>query len=468
MTAGTTETSWGDFLADGRAARMALIALGIWLNAADSLVTTTIMPTVGRQLGGYALFSWATAAYMVGAILSGATAARVSARFGLRRAMVAAGLLTAAGCAVSALAPDMIVLVAGRLVQGLGAGWIVGACYAAVGGMFPERHLARIFGVMTAVWGVATVLGPLVGAAFAAGSQWRWLFWAFAAQCGAFIAATLWLLPEDAPRADHPTPWAQLGLVLAGVGLIAAADLCGGLWAALGLCLASLAVFIAAVKLPTSGEGGLFPRAAGDLSTVIGAAYLSYFALSAAAMCFSVYGPALLQKLFGLSPLASGYAAGLESVGWTVAALAVSGRGPAWHGPIIRLGALCVVGGLAWLAVVMRAGPLPAILAAATLLGAGFGFSSGFTGRRVIAAAGEAEREVASAGINSVRQVGNAAGACLSGIIANLLGMSSGVSTAAAQASAVWLFVLALPVAIVGAAGAWRVASARYANLQVD
>ena len=65
MAVATTTSSWSDFLAEGRAARMALICLGLWLNAADSLVTTTIMPTIGRQLGGYALFSWATAAYGV-------------------------------------------------------------------------------------------------------------------------------------------------------------------------------------------------------------------------------------------------------------------------------------------------------------------------------------------------------------------------------------------------------------------
>jgi predicted MFS family arabinose efflux permease len=91
------------------------------------------------------------------------------------------------------------------------------------------------------------------------------------------------------------------------------------------------------------------------------------------------------------------------------------------------------------------------------VLGAGFGFSSGLTGRRVIAAAGEGERELASAGINSVRLVGNAAGACLSGMIANLLGMASGVSLASAEATAVWIFALAIPIALLGAAGAWRV-----------
>jgi MFS family permease len=456
MSSSTQALGWGDFFAEGRGARLALICLGVWLNAADSLVTSTIMPTVGRDLGGYAYFSWATAAYMVGAILSGATAARLSARFGLRRAMVAAGLVTAVGCAISALAPDMIVLVAGRWVQGLGSGWIVGACYAAIGAMFPERHLARIFGAMTGVWGVATVLGPLVGGAFAEGGQWRGLFWAFAAQCLAFVVAAISLLPRDAPPASRRTPWTQLVLVLIGVGLIGAADLTGSLALASGLCIASLVVFVAAVRVRV-GEGGLFPRAAGDPATVIGAGYLSYFALTAAAMCFSVYAPALLQKLYGLSPLVAGYSAGLEALGWTVAALAVAGLGERWHGPIIRLGAICIVGSLAALAIVMKAGPLAAILVTATVLGVGFGLSSGFTGRRVIAAgADEDEREVASAGINSVRQVGNAAGACLAGIVANLLGMTAGVTFANAQDAAVWLFALSVPVALLGAAGAWR------------
>ena len=352
----------------------------------------------------------------------------------------------------------MIALVAGRWVQGIGAGWIVGACYAAIGAMFPQRHLARTFGAMTSVWGVATVLGPLVGGVFAQGDHWRALFWAFAAQCALFIAAAIWLLPEDAPPSSQRTPWAQLALVLIGVGLIGAADLTSSIALAAALCLASIAVFIAAVRI-RAGEGALFPVAAGDPSSVIGAAYLSYFALTAAAMCFSVYAPALLQKLYGLSPLEAGYVAGLESVGWTVAALAVAGLRERWHGLIIRLGAVCVVTSLVALTLVMRTGPLGAVLAAAAVLGAGFGFTSGFTARRVIAAAADdAERELASAGINSVRQVGNAAGACLAGIVANLLGLATGIGFAAAQASAVWLFALAAPVALLGAVGAWRVA----------
>ena len=376
--------------------------------------------------------------------------------------MVAAGVFTAVGCAVSALAHGMIPFVVGRGIQGIGAGWIVGGCYVAIGAIFPQRHLARIFSVMTGVWGVATVFGPLVGAAFAeGGGLWRWLFWAFGAQALAFSAAVMWLLPGGGVPADNRAPWGQLTLVMLGVALIAAADLTGSALVAGLLCLASLVIFVATVRIPVSARDSLFPRAAGDPASVIGAGYLSYFGLTAAATGFSVYGPALLQTLDGLTPLQSGYTAGLESVGWTAAALTVAGLSPGWHSPILRLGAAAIVLSLAALAWVMRFGPLWQILAAAAVLGAGFGLTSGFTGRRVIAAAaGDAERELASAGINSVRQVGNAAGACLAGIVANLLGMTAGVTRIAAEGSAVWLFVAALPLALVGAIGCWRVAAA--------
>src|SRR5258708_19993935 len=70
------DNSWAHLLADGRLPRFALICLGVWLNAADSLVTATIMPSVGAQLGGYAYFSWATAGFLVGAILAGASSGR--------------------------------------------------------------------------------------------------------------------------------------------------------------------------------------------------------------------------------------------------------------------------------------------------------------------------------------------------------------------------------------------------------
>src|ERR1700752_4150737 len=109
---------WGDLLADGRLPRFALIMLGVWLNAADSLVTATILPNVGADLGGYAYFSWATAGFFVGAILAGASSGRLSEMFGLRSATALAGVVMALGCVMSAAAPDVGTFMAGRLIQG--------------------------------------------------------------------------------------------------------------------------------------------------------------------------------------------------------------------------------------------------------------------------------------------------------------------------------------------------------------
>jgi hypothetical protein len=63
-------TSWKDLLSEGRAPRFALICLGVWLTAADALVTATIMPSVGADLGGYGYFGWAVAGFMLGAGMS--------------------------------------------------------------------------------------------------------------------------------------------------------------------------------------------------------------------------------------------------------------------------------------------------------------------------------------------------------------------------------------------------------------
>lgn len=71
---------WADLAGEGRLPRLVLLALGIWLNAADTLVAATIMPSVGRDLGGHAWFGWATAGFLLGAIVAGASAGRMSDR----------------------------------------------------------------------------------------------------------------------------------------------------------------------------------------------------------------------------------------------------------------------------------------------------------------------------------------------------------------------------------------------------
>lgn len=457
---------WGDLLAEGRLPRFALICLGVWLNAADSLVTATIMPSVGAELGGYQYFAWATAGFLVGAILAGASAGRLSELFGLRAATALAGLVMTAGCVMSAMAPDVGVFLAGRLIQGLGSGWISGFAMVAIALMFPERHLARVFATVSGIWGIATLLGPLVGGVFAETGDWRNVFWLFALQAAGFSLAAPFLLSGTAKGAGGPgVPWLQLGVLAVGVGAIAVADVLPRPGLSIALIAAGLVVLGLVFRIDHRSKVRLLPHRAGDLGTVVGSGYQAMFWLTAASMGFAIYGPPIFQELRGMSPLWAGYVIGVESLAWTFAALAVAHVSGRWDARWVRIGAVCLVVSLVILAWATADGPLAWVLVGGALMGAAFGFSWSFMGRRVMAALSEDDRAIGSSAITAVRQTGAAVGAAISGAAANLAGFHHGLTAESARGASVWVFAAVIPLALIGTWASWRLTgSARAAS----
>jgi len=448
---------WADLLADGRLPRFALICLGVWLNAADSLVTATIMPSVGADLGGYAYFSWATAGFLVGAILAGASAGRLSEMFGLKAATALAGVIMAAGCVMSAMAPDIGTFLTGRLIQGLGSGWISGFAMVAIALLFPERHLARVFAAVTFIWGVATLLGPLFGGLVLQGGDWRDVFWLFALQAGVFSAAAPFLLGSSVKASGGPgIPWLQLGVLGVGVAAIAVADLLKGAVFSIGMVAAGLGVLALVFWIDHRAKVRLLPHRAGDLTTIIGSGYFAMFALTAASMGFAIYGPAILQQLRGFTPLWAGYAIGAESLAWTVAGMAVAHVTGVWDARWTRFGALLLIASLLILSATMADGPIVVVLIGGALMGAAFGFSWAFMSRRLLAALSDEDRAIGSSAISAVRQTGAAAGAAISGVAANLAGFSEGLTVASARSASLWVFASVIPLALLGTWATFR------------
>lgn len=456
-------SSWGELLKAPFFARYILLCLGIWLNAADSLVTATIMPSVAAQLGGYAYFGWAVAIYTLGAIVAGASSGRLSARLGLRTAMAVAGLTYSLGCLASAWAPGIAAFLLGRLVQGIGAGWIVGLVYVAVGLVFPERLWSRVFASTTSVWGVATVLGPLVGGLFAEAGGWRGAFWFFAVQGLIFSGAAALLLsakaPESQGEAKAGLALPQLSLLATGVILIATAGLIDQPWVSVALVVGGLAVLAGMIRLDAGQATRLLPRDARRLSSAAGAGYALIFCMAAGTVVLGVYGAAVIQAVNRVGPLTAGYVVAAEALGWTLAALPIAGLGPKWHGPLIRLGGLMIPAGVAAMAMTFgRPGLIPAI-AAAALTGAGFGVCWAFMAQRVLASLDDEERPLGASAIPSTQQAGGATGAAAAGALGTALGLSQGFDAAQAGEAAPWLFGLFLPVALLGGVAAWRLAA---------
>ena len=458
----STPIGWRALLNAELAPRFALLCLGIWLNAADTLVTVTIMPSVAREIGGYQYFGWSVAAFLLGSILAGACAGKLSIQFGLRNATALAGALYVTGCAMGALAPDFLIFVAGRLVQGLGAGAIVSLCYVAISALFPESLWPRVYGAVAGVWGAATLLGPLCGGLFAQAGFWRGAFWLFVVQGVIFIVAVLVMVPAAPPHKAKGAPEGgriprrQLALLTVGVSLIAAAGVVPGHLTA-ALCAAFGVLAMAALLLVNGrSRNRLLPRAAGDLSTATGLGLMVIFFCEAATVGFSVYGPVFVQVLHGASPLLSGYVIGGIAAGWTACSLGVAGLMPVRAGLAIRLGASLIVVGVAWGAFEMAHGGLLGVVLSMILLGSGFGVCWAFLAKRVIGGAPAEEQALASAAVPTTQLIGGATGAAAAGALANLLGFAHGVDPASGQAHGFWLFAAFTPLALVGLAAAWR------------
>ncbi|WP_133490684.1 MFS transporter [Alcanivorax sp. 24] len=448
--------TWSDLLSGGRLPRLLLIWLGVWVGAVESLVTATIMPTVAASLGGYAYFSWAVAGFMVGTIVAVASAGRLAERFGLARACACAGAVLTAGCLISALAPDIYTFLLGRLVQGVGGGWISGFAMVAVAQFFPERHLARVFASATAIWALATVLGPLLGGVFAESGGWRGVFWLFSAQAVLFVFAALRLFRGAAPaERTVRVPWVQLGLLAAGVAALTLASLASHWLVVLGLMGVAGLMLFRLREVDQCATNRLLPGGAWRLQRTVGAGYATLFAVTAASMALLIYGPPILQALQGLSPLRAGYVVAVQAMAWTLAALAVSGADQEGERRWIRIGALTVLLGVLLLAAVMTS-PVLWVLMGAAICGLGLGWGSSLMNRRLLRALAEGDRTIGSSALIAVRQVGGAVGAVLAGLAANLAGVAEGLSPESAERAAPVVFMAVLPMALLAVWCAWR------------
>lgn len=439
-----------------------VLCVGVWLHAADSLLAATMMPTVVREIGGLGYIYWTVALYELGSIIVGAATGLLAVRFGLRLGMSLAALLYGLGCAASALAPDMAVMLAGRLLQGLGGGGMVALSHVGVTQLFPARSWPRLLAFISAVWGVSALVGPLIGGVFANAGIWRGGFWAFGLQA-LLVAAVVPLILKRRPRGvaagqrPEALPWRRLAVLSGGVLAILAAGVQRqpGM-AVLGLVVGA-ALLWATLRLEAKATVRLFPSRPLDPRSPWGSGYLMVLFLCFATISFGTYGAVFMEALHGTSPLVAGFVLALESVAWTITAVLFAGAGPRAEPWLIRGGAVAIAAGLAGLAVVMPGGPVEALLPWAFLQGAGFGACWSFLIRRLVESVPAVDRERATSSVPTLQRLGYALGAAAAGIVVNLTGLAADAPRDIVETASFWVFAAFVPAAAAGVWAAWRV-----------
>lgn len=426
---------------------------GISLHAVETYITATLMPSVVRDIGGLSLFAWATTLYVAASVIGSIYVAVRPVSVPLNRCYVLGASLFGAGSLICAIAPIMEIVLVGRTVQGLGAGLLVTLGYSFIRFVYPEELWRRASTLYSAIWGVATFLGPTVGGVFANGSAWREAFLILVPISLVMAFAAPRLLPRGEDRhASEPAPFVQIALLIASVLLVSFAGSVDAVPLRASLAgLAAVAVILM-LAVERRAKARLLPAGAAYLSSAFARIYLIML-LMLVALASDIYIPYFLQELHGVTPLVSGYIVALLALGWTTAAFAtvrLSGRGAITSVAVGLLVEAISTGVLVFLLARHNPDSNPTLLVAATVAIFGMGFGVGMGWAHLVALvlkrAPDGERDKASAAITMMQSLGSAFGAALAGVVANSTGLLDPGGVAGNVSAATWLYALfALP-----------------------
>jgi MFS family permease len=451
MNSSETETSKPrvrDLFTAGRTPATLLLGAGVGLEALEFYVTSSLMPSMVRDIGGLELLAW-TSSIFVAAIVLGSICVVVRPRnVTLNQTYVVGALLFGIGCGIIGLAPNMIVVLVGRAVQGFGAGLLVTMAYSFIRFVYPPGLQNAASAFYSALWGVSVFLGPSMGGMFAHGSQWRWAFLVLIplALVMALIAPKGLPVGED-DRGPETVPLVQITLVLGAilaVSLASTADAELTRAILIGMALASLGTLLFQER---RAAARLFPAQATWMSHPLAKTYLVMF-LIIVALNSDIYAPYFLQTLHGVTPLLAGYIVALVALGWTIAGIGTASfTDERALLSIVAGAALCGVSTMALGLVISQdntAGHAALVVAISVLLfgmGAGIGLGWAHLISLVLTQSDEAEADKAAASVNLIQSLGAAFGAAAAGVVANTAGLVEPGGVAGAIEAGFWVYV---------------------------
>ncbi|BBX16378.1 MFS transporter [Mycolicibacterium duvalii] len=192
------------------------VALGMLLAALDQTIVATALPTVVADLGGAGHQSWVVTSYLLASTIVSAIVGKLGDLFGRKAIFASAILFFLAGSVLCGISSSMEMLVASRALQGIGGGALMVTAAAVIGEVIPLRDRGRYQGALGAVFGVTTVVGPLLGGYFTDHLSWRWAFWINVPIGIVVLAVALGTIPALSSRGKPVIDYA--GIVLIGLG----------------------------------------------------------------------------------------------------------------------------------------------------------------------------------------------------------------------------------------------------------
>jgi EmrB/QacA subfamily drug resistance transporter len=409
----------------GRQRRRLVLAASLmatFMAAVESTIVATAMPTIVADLGGFRLFSWVFAAYLLAMAVTIPLYGRLADIYGRKRVFFTGTGIFLVGTTLCGFAATMTQLVLFRALQGLGAGAIQPIASTVVGDIYTPAERARVQGFISSVFGVSAIAGPALGAFIVEHLHWSLVFWVNLPIGAASILMYRLFLHERVESRGHRVDYQGSALLAVGVGAAMLALVqAGRLGLAPSLALGALAA-LALAGLVVQERRAPEPIVPFRLwrNRVIALANLGILGTGSAMMGVSAFLPAYVQGVMGRSPWVAGLVLGCQSVSWTFATF-LSAR------LMIRssyrlsatTGGLALFAGGGMLALLQPASPIAWAAAGSLVMGIGMGLCNPAFLVSIQASVGWGERGVATGGLMFMRMLGQSLGAALFGAVVN-------------------------------------------------
>jgi EmrB/QacA subfamily drug resistance transporter len=403
---------------------VAAVLLGLFLAALDQTVVGTALPRIVTDLRGNDIYTWAFTAYILTATISGPIYGKLSDLFGRRPILLFAVSVFLIGSLLSGLSQEMWQFIAFRGIQGLGAGALFPVALAVIGDMFDASERGKYQGLVGAIFGLSSVIGPAIGGVITDTVGWHWVFFVNL-PLGAIVFAVIWrALPTFRPSAARPK------IDYVGASILAAAlvpflvgltNKQSGNWsdpAVGGLIALGLVIGAVFVAVESRASEPLVPlRLFRNRSFTI--SVIAMFVASMAFFAPIVFLPRWFQVVQGSSATQSGYQL-LALLGGLIISAMASGQIVARTGryKVLALGAAVLLGvGLFLLSNLRADTPLPVLFAWMFVTGLGVGPMFSIFTLVVQGAVAPQQIGTATSSLTLFQQLGGSVGLAIAGTV---------------------------------------------------